>query len=79
MSVTISSRLRLKLLQVNIDLGGVHTFGVLVELGASGAPAHGLDLRHLQQQALGDQCRRDWTRRAIFPAAAAARSSACLR
>ena len=55
MSATISSLRRAARLQVDFDLGGVHAFGVLVELGAAGAPADGLHLRHLEDQALGDQ------------------------
>ena len=42
-------------LQVDVDLRRVHAFGVLVELGAPGAAADGLHLRHLQDQALGDE------------------------
>ena len=34
-------------LQIDIDLGGVHAFGMLVEFGAAGAAADRLHLRHL--------------------------------
>ena len=34
-------------LQVDLDLRGMHAFGMLVELGAAGAPSDGFDLRAL--------------------------------
>ena len=37
------------LLQVDFDVGGVHAFGMLIELGTTGAAADGLDLRHLRE------------------------------
>ena len=42
-------------LQIDVDLGGMHAFGMLVEFGAAGAAADELHLRHLQDQLLGDQ------------------------
>ncbi len=42
-------------LQVDVDLGGVHAFGVLVELGAPGAAADLLHLGHLGDEPLGDR------------------------
>ena len=35
-------------LQVDFDFGGVDAFGMLVELGAAGAPADGFDLGHVR-------------------------------
>ena len=43
------------LLQVDFDFRGVDAFGMLIEFGAAGAPAHSLDLRHLQHKLLGNQ------------------------
>jgi hypothetical protein len=42
-------------LERDLDLGGVDTLGMLVELGAAGAAADALHLRHLHDQALGDE------------------------
>ena len=42
-------------LQVDVDLGRVHAFGMLVELGPARAAADGLHLGDLQDQPLGDQ------------------------
>ena len=52
------------LLQVDLDLRGVDAFGMLIELGAAGAPANGLDLGHLRAAAFRRSGRRGWTRRA---------------
>ncbi len=41
--------------EVDLDLGGVHALGMLVEFGAAGAAADDLHLGHLEHQPLGDQ------------------------
>ena len=41
--------------EIDVDLGGMDAFGMLVEFGAAGAAADQLDLRHLHDQPLGDQ------------------------
>ena len=43
---------------------GVHALGMLIELGAAGAPADGLDLGHLEDELLGDQADAVRTRQA---------------
>ena len=42
-------------LEVDFDLGGMHAFGVLIELGPPGAAADGFDLGHAENELLGDQ------------------------
>ena len=67
MSATISAFARDDGFEIDLDVGGMDALGVLVELGAAGAPAHRLDLRHVQDQPLGDEARRGWIRRAKCP------------
>ena len=43
-----------RLLQVDVELAVVNAFGMLVELGAPGAPADGAHLGHLGDDLLGD-------------------------
>ena len=41
--------------EVDVDLAVMDALGVLVELGAAGAAPDRFDLRHLREQALGDE------------------------
>ena len=47
--------LRARGFEVDVDLGGMHAFGVLIELGTAGAPADRFHLRHVENEPLGDQ------------------------
>ena len=55
MSAITSSLDALGALQVDVDLGGVDALGMLVEFGPAGAAPDRCHLRHLADQALGDQ------------------------
>ena len=58
-------------LQVDVDLGRVHAFGMLVELGAAGAAADGASPPAPAGSGARRSGRRDWIRPARCPAAAA--------